>query len=320
MSVVAARPAAPPIPVAQPYEPVREDKPFDAARDVQVIEDTRQLPEELRGSIFDVATSSVEDTGGEGFYAAQAVSEPAYRVLGTGPKDAMVAAQNIAKEHDALAVVQSNDGASTYLLPLGIWTPVDESMFTFDEMGGAPHDDGPDEYVHVTPQGNLDVKAIMFDGGSSWVDFSGKPVTGSTSVDVLQRYGSILDAAGAWRTDASNPRQLQVRFLDNGSGQWADRLLRDSIEGVDLVLQTRSGKPLPAGSGRYAEESEGVPSAFLRAGLPGVVGASVGAGDASIPSITYTDSERSAALLRSSVDTDTLLDGKRRWEIRALEG
>ncbi len=149
---------------------------FDLDRDAQVAELPREIDE---GIILPIRSSTTWGDGEEwpidDWYASDSVYDDSYRMTRDGFTAALAGARELVKGTEAVAVVQSSDG-SRYLVPLGVWNPVDESQLAFEDAGGTPYERSSNDYVKLgRNEGPADVEAVVF--GDEWINMTGHPVT-----------------------------------------------------------------------------------------------------------------------------------------------
>jgi hypothetical protein len=149
---------------------------FDLARDAQVTELPRELDE---GITLPIVSSTKWGDDSEwpidDWHASNSEYDDAYLMTRTGFTAALAGARELAKGTEAVAVVQSADGAR-YLVPLGVWNPVDESQLSFEDAGGTPYERSSSDYVKLgRNEGSADVEAVVF--GNEWINMTGHPVT-----------------------------------------------------------------------------------------------------------------------------------------------
>jgi hypothetical protein len=155
---------------------------IDLAKDVVVLDGTgnRRLPREIAegGVHLDIDTTSTDEEGDQitDWYAADSEYDSAYRMTRGGFSAALAAAQLLSPEHEALAVVQSAKTGTRYLVPLGVWDPVDESQLSFEDAGGTPYYTSAKDHLLVKSTGTADVEAVVFNHGAGWVNTTGHPV------------------------------------------------------------------------------------------------------------------------------------------------
>lgn len=168
---------APDFPRPAPLPPLAVTPAVDLTRDAQVA----HLPREIEDGGITLPIRSTT-TWGDGeewpiddWYASDSVYEDSYRMTRDGFASALAGARELAKGTEAVAVVQATDGVR-YLVPLGVWNPVDESQLSFEDAGGTPHQRSTNDYVKLgRNEGSADVEAVVF--GDEWINLTGHPVT-----------------------------------------------------------------------------------------------------------------------------------------------
>lgn len=150
---------------------------FDLARDAERLD---RLPNELEDGGIQLPLRSTTTWGDDSqwpiddWYASDSEYDDHYRMRREGLPAALAGARELATGTEAVAVVQSTDGGR-YLVPLGVWNPVDESQLSFDDAGGTPIERSKDDYVRLgRNQGSADVEAVVF--GDEWINLTGHPV------------------------------------------------------------------------------------------------------------------------------------------------
>jgi hypothetical protein len=163
------RPAALPTVAATPA--------FDLARDAVLVD---RLPQEIEEGGVQLPIVSTTKWGDDqewpidDWYASDSEYDDHYRMTRPGLTAAIAGARELAKGTEAVAVVQSTDG-SRYLVPLGVWNPVDESQISFEDAGGTPYYNSKSDHVQLgRNEGSADVEAVVF--GNEWINLTGHPV------------------------------------------------------------------------------------------------------------------------------------------------
>lgn len=161
--------------------PLTSPPGFDLARDAEIADLPR---DEDGGDGITLPLRSTTTWGDDGewpiddWYASSSRGEDTYRMKRAGITAALAGAQALATQTEAVAVVQSIDGRR-YLVPLGVWNPVDESQLSFEDAGGLPHFTSPKDYVLLgRNEGTADVEAVVFgtDTGTAWLNLTGHPI------------------------------------------------------------------------------------------------------------------------------------------------
>lgn len=168
---------APAFPRPATLPPFSVTPPLDLARDAQVAELPRDIAEGGISLPIRSTTKWGEDRDWpiDDWYASDSGYDDAYRMTREGFTAALGGARELARGTEAVAVVQSTDG-SRYLVPLGVWNPVDESQLTFEHAGGTPYERSASDYVKLgRNEGSADVEAVVF--GDEWINMTGHPVT-----------------------------------------------------------------------------------------------------------------------------------------------
>ncbi|MCW2922564.1 MAG: hypothetical protein JWL76_2438 [Thermoleophilia bacterium] len=150
---------------------------FDLARDAERLD---RLPPEIEESGIQLPLRSTTKWGDDqewpidDWYASASQYDEHYRMKRDGLVAAIAGARELAKGTEAVAVVQSTDGGR-YLVPLGVWNPVDESQLSFDDAGGTPYFRSKADNVQLgRNEGSADVEAVVF--GDEWINLTGHPV------------------------------------------------------------------------------------------------------------------------------------------------
>lgn len=148
---------------------------FDLARDAQVAELPRELDEGITLPIRSTTKWGDDNEWPiDDWHASNSEYDDAYRMTRDGFTAALAGARELARQTEAVAVVQSSDG-TRYLVPLGVWNPVDESQLSFDDAGGTPYVRSASDYVKLgRNEGSADVEAVVF--GDEWINMTGHPV------------------------------------------------------------------------------------------------------------------------------------------------
>jgi hypothetical protein len=163
-----------------PLEPT-----FDLDRDAIRLD---SLPRELEDRVtLPIRSSATWGDDGDrwpidDWYAAPSHYEQPMRMERAGIRAALAGADQLAARLGMpVAVVEDATAGSRFLLPLGVWNPVDESELTFDDAGGLPRWNGSRDHVLVgrndAPDG-LDVEAVVFRDGDTarWINLTGHPI------------------------------------------------------------------------------------------------------------------------------------------------
>ncbi len=155
--------------------------PFSFARDATPVD---ALPDEIDQELHLPIVSSTtwgddQEWPIDDWFASSSNYDDAYRMTRKGFTAALAGARELSKQTEAVAVVQVADGAR-YLVPLGVWNPVDESQLTFEDAGGTPYYKGANDFVKLGRNtGTADVEAVVF--GDEWINMTGHPVKLPTS-------------------------------------------------------------------------------------------------------------------------------------------
>jgi hypothetical protein len=166
--------AAFPRPAALP--PLAVTPAFDLARDAEVVDLPQELDEGITLPIRSTTKWGDDDEWPiDDWYASNSEYDDSYRMTRPEFTAALAGARELATGTEAVAVVQSTDGAR-YLVPLGVWNPVDESQLSFEDAGGTPYYASKDDHVQLgRNEGSADVEAVVF--GDQWINLTGHPVT-----------------------------------------------------------------------------------------------------------------------------------------------
>jgi hypothetical protein len=154
---------------------------IDLGTDVVELDGTgnRVLPRAIGDNLhLDIRTTTLDYEGEPilDWFAADSDYENAYRMTRGGFSAALAAAQLLSPRHEAIAVVEAAKTGTRYLVPLGVWDPVDESMLGFDEVGGTPYWNGAKDHMLMRSTGAADVEAVVFNDGTGWLNTTGHPV------------------------------------------------------------------------------------------------------------------------------------------------
>jgi hypothetical protein len=156
-----------------------EQPAFDLARDAQRID---RLPEDIDYGGIQLPIVSTTKWGDDmewpidDWYASDSDYDDMYAMKREGFTAALAGARELSKSTEAVAVVQAADGGR-YLVPLGVWNPVDESQISFDDAGGTPYFTSAKDFMLMgRNEGTADVEAVVFDGGREWLNLTGHPV------------------------------------------------------------------------------------------------------------------------------------------------
>lgn len=145
------------------------------------------LPEELEYRVNLPITSTAtwgddEQWPVSDWYAAPSSYEQPMRMERSGIRAALAGANQLSgRTGMPVAVAQDPEDGVRYLLPLGVWNPVDESELMFEDAGGLPHWGGAKDHVLLgrnQADNPLDVEAVVFRNGKShrWINLTGHPV------------------------------------------------------------------------------------------------------------------------------------------------
>jgi hypothetical protein len=158
---------------------------FDLDRDAAALD---YLPEEFEYRVnLPISSSAMWGDDGEwpvdNWYAAPSMAESPMRMERTGIRAALAGAETLAGRIGMpVAVAQDPADGTRYLLPLGVWNPVDESELMFEDAGGLPHFTSAADHVLLSrnaAENPIDVEAVVFrDGAASrWINLTGHAVT-----------------------------------------------------------------------------------------------------------------------------------------------
>ena len=156
----------------------------DLARDVVELDGvgSNRLPRAIEegGIHLEIQTTSLNEEGRQilDHYASDSDYANAWRMRREGFNAALTAAQLLSAKtgEEAIAVVQAAKTGTRYLVPLGVWSPWDESMLPFEMVGGTPYWNGAKDHLLMRNAGSADVEAVVFAGGSEWINTTGHPV------------------------------------------------------------------------------------------------------------------------------------------------
>lgn len=145
----------------------------------------RRLPDHIEGPgrLLEIETTYKSPNIDEKLvdpFASTGVMSDSRRVVKGGFLDALGAAQQVSQlgESDMHAIIQDATDGVRYIVPVDVWEPVDESPFGWEDVGGTPHESAGG-YVRATTavtEPNVDLEALVMDGGTRWVNLTGHPV------------------------------------------------------------------------------------------------------------------------------------------------
>lgn len=164
----------------KPLATVTPKPAFDLERDAVEL-DFADVPRDIEegGILLPIKSTAIDENGFpvEGWYASASDMDPTFRMTRDGFAAAVAGAQALSKGSEAVAVVQDASSGTRYLVPLGVWDSNDESELRFEDAGGVPHYTSAKDHVLLgRNRGTADVEAVVFEGGTTWMNLTGHAV------------------------------------------------------------------------------------------------------------------------------------------------